>query len=82
MDIAHSHLEETSKQSIVSWNAIIASYNQNGLDLEALIFFSKMLKETQIAPDDFTITSVPSAYANLEKLKMGRQIDTGWIYPN
>ncbi|KAL0908535.1 hypothetical protein M5K25_023031 [Dendrobium thyrsiflorum] len=74
MDIARSHFEEMSERSIVSWNAIIAGYNQNGLDLEALIFFSRMLKETRMAPDDFTITSVLSACANLEMLKIGRQI--------
>ncbi|KAH0452070.1 hypothetical protein IEQ34_019369 [Dendrobium chrysotoxum] len=46
----------------------------NGLDHEALIFFSRLLKETPLALDAFTITSIPSAYATLERLKIGRQI--------
>ncbi|XP_020575848.1 pentatricopeptide repeat-containing protein At2g22070 [Phalaenopsis equestris] len=74
MDIACSHFDEMCERSIVSWNAIIAGFNQNGSDLEALLFFSRMLKETQMIPDHFTITSVLSACANLGMLKIGRQI--------
>ncbi|KAH0461862.1 hypothetical protein IEQ34_009437 [Dendrobium chrysotoxum] len=40
--------------------------------------FERTLNETQMAPDAFTITSIPSAYATLKKLKIGRQFDTGW----
>ncbi|KAL0909769.1 hypothetical protein M5K25_020666 [Dendrobium thyrsiflorum] len=42
----------------------------------------KTLKETQMALDAFTIISIPSAYVTLERLKISRQIDTGWTYPD
>ncbi|KAL0910247.1 hypothetical protein M5K25_021208 [Dendrobium thyrsiflorum] len=42
----------------------------------------KTLKETHMVLDAFTITSIPSAYATLERLKISRQIDTGWTYHN
>lgn len=74
MGVARSHFEEMSERSIVSWNAMISGYNQNGFDHEALVFFSRMLQETEMVPDDFTITSVLSACANLGMLKMGKQI--------
>ncbi|PKU64717.1 hypothetical protein MA16_Dca020346 [Dendrobium catenatum] len=54
----------------------------NGLDREALIFSSRWLKEPPLVIYAFTITRIPYAYASLERLKIGRQIDTGWTYPN
>lgn len=74
MELAQARFEEMTERSIVSWNAIIAGYNQNGSDLEALKFFSRMLKESPMIPDDFTITSVLSSCANLGMLKIGKQI--------
>ncbi|PKA60482.1 Pentatricopeptide repeat-containing protein [Apostasia shenzhenica] len=74
MDLARAQFNSMTERSIVSWNAMIAGYNQNGLDLEAIFFFSRMLKESSMSPDDFTITSVLSACANLGLLKVGKQI--------
>ncbi|PKU83773.1 hypothetical protein MA16_Dca021390 [Dendrobium catenatum] len=61
---------------------ITCKYLFNGLDRESLIFSSRWLKETHLVLDAFTITIIPSAYATLEILKIGRQIDTGWTYPD
>ncbi|XP_062214488.1 pentatricopeptide repeat-containing protein At2g22070-like [Phragmites australis] len=74
MDLAVSMFENMPERSIVSWNAIIAGYNQNGLDPMALKFFSRMLSDSSMEPDEFTITSVLSACANLRMLKMGKQM--------
>ncbi|PKU60251.1 hypothetical protein MA16_Dca027826 [Dendrobium catenatum] len=52
----------------------------NGLERESLIFSSRWLKETHLVLDAFTIIIIPSAYATLEILKIGMQIDTGWTY--
>ncbi|KAK8930618.1 Pentatricopeptide repeat-containing protein [Platanthera zijinensis] len=75
MELARSRFDEMNDRSIVSWNAMIAGYNQNGSNLESLLFFSRMLEESPtMIPDDFTVTSVLSACANLGMLKIGRQI--------
>lgn len=62
-------------------NKIASEDFLNGLDLEAPIYFSRMLKETQMIPNNFTITNVPSNCAKLEMLKIGRQIDIRLTYP-
>ncbi|XP_047317696.1 pentatricopeptide repeat-containing protein At2g22070 [Impatiens glandulifera] len=68
---------EMSERDIVSWNSIITGYSQQqgGLQMEAIVFFSKMLKETSLRPDQFTLASVLSACANLEEMiNLGKQI--------
>ncbi|XP_020110725.1 pentatricopeptide repeat-containing protein At2g22070 [Ananas comosus] len=74
MDLAVAQFEEMRERSVVSWNAIIAGYNQNVSDLKALEFFSFMLKDASLIPDNFTLTSVLSSCANLGILKLGKQI--------
>ncbi|KAF6149243.1 hypothetical protein GIB67_026099 [Kingdonia uniflora] len=46
LDLALSQFEQTIERDVVSWNAMIAGYNQHGFDTDALVFFSKMLKES------------------------------------
>ncbi|KAF8411527.1 hypothetical protein HHK36_004079 [Tetracentron sinense] len=74
LGLALAQFEQMTEQDVVSWNSMIAGYNQHGFDLEALIFFSKMLTESYAKPDNFTLTSVLSACANLEMLKPGKEI--------
>jgi pentatricopeptide repeat protein len=74
MDLAVSMFEKMEERNIVSWNAVIAGYNQNGLDDMALKFFLRMLSDSSMDPDAFTVTSVLSACANLRMLKMGKQM--------
>lgn len=74
MDLALSTFESMPDRTIISWNAVIAGYNQNGLDAEALWFFSRMLSDSSMEPDDITITSVLSACANLGMVSIGKQV--------
>ncbi|KQK12964.2 hypothetical protein BRADI_1g07090v3 [Brachypodium distachyon] len=74
MDLALSLFENMPDRTIVSWNAVIAGYNQNGLNAKALWFFSRMLSYSTMAPDEFTITSVLSACANLGMVSIGKQV--------
>ncbi|XP_058096652.1 pentatricopeptide repeat-containing protein At2g22070 [Magnolia sinica] len=74
LDLAQAQFEQMMERDIISWNSIIAGYNQHGLDCDALGFFSQMLREPSVAPDSFTFASVLSACANLELLRIGRQI--------
>lgn len=74
LDVALSLFEKMEERSLVSWNAIVAGYNQNGFNLEALCFFARMLRETSLIPDQFTLTSVLSSCANLGLLRTGKEI--------
>ncbi|XP_059624359.1 pentatricopeptide repeat-containing protein At2g22070 [Cornus florida] len=74
LDLALNQFEQMTERDVVSWNSMIAGYNQLGFDLDALYTFSKMLKDFSLKPDNFTLASVLSASANLEDLKVGKQI--------
>ncbi|KAL6959266.1 Pentatricopeptide repeat-containing protein [Sarracenia purpurea var. burkii] len=73
-DLALAQFKQMTERDLVSWNSMIAGYKQRGFDLQALEIFSKMLKDTSLKPDNFTLTSVLSACASLEKLNLGKQI--------
>ncbi|PON32779.1 DYW domain containing protein [Parasponia andersonii] len=73
-DLALSLFEKMTERDIVSWNVIIAGYNQHGFDTEALAFFSNLLQDYSLKPDKFTMASILSACANLERLELGKQI--------
>ncbi|KAF3571039.1 hypothetical protein F2Q69_00062889 [Brassica cretica] len=76
IDLAAAQFERMAERDIVTWNSMIAGYNQRGYDLRALDTFSMMLRESSslLSPDRFTLSSVLSACANLEKLSVGKQI--------
>ncbi|CAL9233432.1 unnamed protein product [Arabidopsis halleri] len=74
MDLAMAQFEQMAERDIVTWNSMISGYNQRGYDLRALDMFSKMLRDSLLSPDRFTLASVLSACANLEKLCIGKQI--------
>ncbi|KAL6338703.1 hypothetical protein AAG906_023852 [Vitis piasezkii] len=74
VDLAQVQFEQMIERDVVSWNAMISGYNQHGFDREALDIFSKMLMDSSSKPDKFTLASALSACANLENLKLGKQI--------
>lgn len=76
VDLAQVQFEQMIERDVVSWNAMISGYNQHGFDREALDIFSKMLMDSSSKPDKFTLASALSACANLENLKLGKQIHT------
>ncbi|XP_020587128.1 putative pentatricopeptide repeat-containing protein At2g01510 [Phalaenopsis equestris] len=67
-----------SEKNTVSWTAIITGYIHNGLDEEALRFFSSMRK-AGISPDRATFSSILSATATLALLVLGKQIHSSAI---
>lgn len=79
VDLAQAQFEQMIERDIVSWNAMISGYNQHGFDREALNTFSKMIKDSSSKPDKFTLASALSACANLENLKLGKQIHANII---
>ncbi|KAH1038123.1 hypothetical protein J1N35_039866 [Gossypium stocksii] len=64
--------EEMENKSLVSWNALIAGYSQNGLPDEALVLFRQMLSDG-IQPDEISINSVFGACSQLSALRLGKE---------
>lgn len=69
---AYQVFSEMPLKDGVSWNAIIVGYAQHRQGEKALEFFEQMIG-VGMKPDNYTLASVLSAYANLEALDQGRQ---------
>lgn len=57
VNIAHSLFERMPKRNVVSWNAIVSCYSQNGYPHEALALFNEMQVQG-IKPNSVTVASV------------------------
>ncbi|KAK9154213.1 hypothetical protein Sjap_001693 [Stephania japonica] len=71
VDIAVKVFKNTKGRTLVSWNAMILGYAQNGHANEALNLFCKMCQE-DVTPDSFTMVSVVSAVAELSILRQAK----------
>lgn len=60
-------------KNLVSWNAMIAGYSQNGLPNEALNLFREMVNHG-VQPYEITLTSVFGACSRLSALRLGKEI--------
>ncbi|XP_039123818.1 pentatricopeptide repeat-containing protein At5g55740, chloroplastic [Dioscorea cayenensis subsp. rotundata] len=60
------------ERNVVSWNSMLVSFLQNGLDEETLQLFSEM-RVDGVQPTRVSITSFLSASANVEAVDEGRQ---------
>ena len=75
MNEAQSIFDTMQSKNIVSWNAMIAGYRQNGKGIEALKLFEQMQQEG-IQPNHITYTIALSICADLAALSIGREIHT------
>ncbi|OVA14619.1 Pentatricopeptide repeat [Macleaya cordata] len=73
LDSARKVFDEMSNPNVVTWNAVISGYVQNGLADEGLRVFDLMWLEG-IKPNDITIIGVVSACAQKKELELGRWI--------
>ncbi|KAK6946474.1 E motif [Dillenia turbinata] len=64
---------QITEASLVSWNAMIAVYVQNGWNREALELFRGLSKDS-MEPDSVTIASIIPAFADSALLMEGKQI--------
>ncbi|GLJ37226.1 hypothetical protein SUGI_0755050 [Cryptomeria japonica] len=55
LEIAGQFFHTMSRRDVVSWNAMIAGYVQNGHDSEALMLFNQM-RMVNVKPDSITMT--------------------------
>uniref|UniRef100_A0A1D1YDM0 Pentatricopeptide repeat-containing protein At2g29760, chloroplastic n=1 Tax=Anthurium amnicola TaxID=1678845 RepID=A0A1D1YDM0_9ARAE len=58
--------------SVVTWNAMISGYAQNGHPIHALDLFHQMLASSNPKPNHVTVVSVLSACAEVGDLELGR----------
>eukprot|EP01018_Ginkgo_biloba_P030200 Gb_04419 [translate_table: standard] len=70
---ARQTFDKMTQRDVVSWNAMIAGYTQNGYYSEALELFSQM-KMAAMKPNMVTLASVLPACANLADLLQGKEI--------
>ncbi|XP_021826779.1 pentatricopeptide repeat-containing protein At5g66520-like isoform X2 [Prunus avium] len=57
-----------------SWSAMIAGYTKNGMSVEALGLFQKMMMISEVSPNEATLVSSLSACAHLGALDQGKWI--------
>ncbi|KAI0495721.1 hypothetical protein KFK09_022024 [Dendrobium nobile] len=70
---ARKVFDEMPDRDVVSWSTMIAGYVQTGWFLEAMQLFQQM-QLAGIAPNEFTLSTILAACANLVALDQGRWI--------
>ncbi|XP_057765715.1 pentatricopeptide repeat-containing protein At3g29230-like [Salvia miltiorrhiza] len=66
--------ESMQERNYFSWNGLIGAYAHNGRFLEVLDAFKRMLKETNVQPNDATLVNVLAACARLGDLDFGKKV--------
>ncbi|KAJ7528005.1 hypothetical protein O6H91_16G079900 [Diphasiastrum complanatum] len=70
---ARELFDNMSERNVVSWNAMIAGYAQNGLGKEALALYEQM-KQEGVQPDNVTFALLLNACASLAALEQGKRL--------
>eukprot|EP01018_Ginkgo_biloba_P039546 Gb_03570 [translate_table: standard] len=73
IEIARIVFDKMCERDVVSWNAMITGYAQNGYSDEALKVFRQM-EVAGVKPDSVTIVSILPACADLAALQQGKEI--------
>ncbi|KAL1535793.1 Pentatricopeptide repeat-containing protein, chloroplastic [Salvia divinorum] len=72
-DLAAELFAKLRGKTLVSWNAMILGYAQNGCTMEAISLFGAML-EQNVRRDSFTLVSVITAVAELSLVRQAKWI--------
>eukprot|EP01018_Ginkgo_biloba_P019198 Gb_26689 [translate_table: standard] len=80
IEVAREVFDKMLIRSVVSWNAMIAGYVQNGHSNAALTLFQQMQLEN-VMPNSVTMMNVLPACADLGSLRQGRYVH-GYIVKN
>ncbi|KAJ7528356.1 hypothetical protein O6H91_15G000100 [Diphasiastrum complanatum] len=70
---ARELFDNMSERDVISWNAMIAGYAQNGLGKEALALYEQM-KQEGVQPDDVTLVLLLKACSGLAALEQGKRL--------
>ncbi|XP_059074579.1 pentatricopeptide repeat-containing protein At1g11290, chloroplastic isoform X2 [Cryptomeria japonica] len=73
IEFARQIFEKMYDRNVVSWNAMVAGYTQNGNYSEAFQIF-RQLQHTEVKLDPITIVSILPACARLGTLQQGKEI--------
>ncbi|KAH9288608.1 hypothetical protein KI387_032725, partial [Taxus chinensis] len=73
INYARHVFDKMSERDVISWNAMIASYSQNGFGEEALYVFRGM-QLAGMKYDKYTFVSVVKACASLADVVQGKQV--------
>jgi pentatricopeptide repeat protein len=73
LGLAHKVFDEGCVRDLVSWNSLINGYVRRRQPREAMGIYQQMITE-HVKPDEVTMIGVVSACAQLESLKLGREI--------
>lgn len=73
VEIARSFFDSMGVRNTVTWNAMIAAYEQNDMSDEAIKLFRKMQNE-KVEFDHITVVSIISACASLSALNTGKWV--------
>eukprot|EP01018_Ginkgo_biloba_P019775 Gb_28390 [translate_table: standard] len=73
VEIARQLFDKMSERNVISWNAMIAGYSQNGHASDALKLFNEM-QLADIKPDLVTVMSVLPAFAHLAALQQAKGV--------
>ncbi|CAA2958436.1 pentatricopeptide repeat-containing At2g13600-like isoform X1 [Olea europaea subsp. europaea] len=74
VDSAHKLFDEMNSRNLVTWNAMVAGFVQNGLEKIALELFVRMKCLENYFPDECTISTALLGVANIQDLIFGLQI--------
>ncbi|KFK38519.1 hypothetical protein AALP_AA3G124100 [Arabis alpina] len=66
--------DEMPVKGLITWNAVISGYAQNGLAYDVLELYEKM-KSSGVCPDSVTFVSVLSSCAHLGAQKIGQEVE-------
>ncbi|XP_077243792.1 tetratricopeptide repeat (TPR)-like superfamily protein [Tasmannia lanceolata] len=73
-DACERLFKEMPGKNVFSWNGLIGGYARNGWFFEVLGAFNRMLRESDVAPNDATLVTVLSACARLGALDLGKWV--------
>ncbi|OVA06031.1 Pentatricopeptide repeat [Macleaya cordata] len=74
IDFGRKLFDEIPKKGLISWNAMISGYAQNGLASQVLDLYGKM-ESSEVEPDPVTFVGVLSSCAHLGAQRIGHDIE-------
>ncbi|KAL6575024.1 putative pentatricopeptide repeat-containing protein, mitochondrial [Orobanche minor] len=74
IELARRLFDEMPEKNLITWNAMISGYSQNGLGKEVLDLYRAM-QSLGVHPDEVTLVGVLSSCANLGAQKIGREVE-------
>lgn len=74
VESARKVFDERRERTLITWNAMISGYSQNGLCSEVLNLFHDM-QCSGVCPDEVTFVGVLSSCANLGAQRIGRAVE-------